>query len=72
MRYWNVQTMVAEYTCPVRLVTQILGELTATDIFNARREDVHELQEACEIIAEVCHASKVVQIQNLRRHLVRS
>jgi len=70
MRYWNVQTIVQEYVCPVQMVTRILGEMTAHDIFNAKREDVCELQEACEIIAEVCEARKTVQIQNLRKHFI--
>ena len=52
------------------MVTRILGEMTATDIFNAKREDVRELQEACEIIAEVCAARQVVQLQNLRKHFI--
>ena len=29
MRYWNVQRIVREYVCPVRMVTQILGEMSA-------------------------------------------
>lgn len=70
MNYWNVQTIVSEYVCPVRMATQILGQLTATDIFKAKREDVREFQEACEVIAEVCAARQTVQIQNLRKHFV--
>ena len=36
MRYWNVQRIVREYVCPVQMVTQILGEMSAPDIFKAR------------------------------------
>lgn len=70
MKYWEVQTIAREYVCPVQMVTRILGQLTARDIFDARREDVSELQEACEIIAEVCDARKKVQLQNLRKHFI--
>ena len=53
MRYWNVQRIVREYVCPVRMVTQILGEMSAPDIFKARNTDIRELKEVCEIIAEI-------------------
>ena len=52
MRYWNVQRIVREYVCPVRMVTQILGEMSAPDIFKARNTDIRELKEVCEIIAK--------------------
>lgn len=70
MHYWNAQTIVKEYDCPVQMVTRILALLTAPDIFKAKKEDVLELQEACEIIAEVCAASQVVDLKNLRKHLI--
>ena len=44
MRYWNVQRIVREYVCPVRMVTQILGEMSAPDIFKARNTDIRELE----------------------------
>ena len=56
MRYWNVQRIVREYVCPVQMVTQILGEMSAPDIFKARNSDIRELKEVCEIIAEICAA----------------
>ena len=65
MRYWNVQRIVREYVCPVRMVTQILGEMSAPDIFKARNTDIRELKEVCEIIAEICAArEKVPQGKN--------
>ena len=60
MRYWNVQRIVREYVCPVRMVTQILGEMSAPDIFKARNTDIRELKEVCEIIAEICAAREKV------------
>jgi len=70
MKYWNIQTIVAEYVCPVQMVTRILGEMTAPDVFTAKREDVRELQEACEVIAQVCAARQSVELKNLRKHFV--
>jgi len=67
MKYWNVQNIVHEYVCPVQMVTQVIGEMTAPDIFNANREDVRELQEACEIVAQVCRARQEIELKNLKR-----
>lgn len=72
MNYWKAKTIVSEYVCPVQMIAQLLNELSAPDIFNAKREDVHELKELCDIVSEVCQASKTVQIQNLRRYLIRT
>ena len=67
MRYWNVQRIVREYVCPVRMVTQILGEMSAPDIFKARNTDIRELKEVCEIIAEICAAREKVPQERIER-----
>lgn len=67
MRYWNVQIITREYVCPVRMVTQILGEITAPDIFKARNADISELKEACEIIAEICSAREKVPSERISK-----
>lgn len=72
MNYWSAQTIVQEYSCPVQMMSQLLNILSAKDIFEAKREDVRELQEFCDILSEVCEARKQTDLKNLARHLVRS
>lgn len=67
MRYWNVQRITKEYVCPVQMVTQILGEMTAPDIFRARNADISELKEVCEIIAEICAAREKVPSERIAK-----
>lgn len=67
MRYWNVQRITREYVCPVQMVTQILGEVSAPDIFRARNADIRELKEICEIIAEICTAREKVPYERIQR-----
>jgi len=71
MKYWNVQTIVKEYTCPARMVADIMGELTAPDIFRANREDVDELERHCTIVQHVCKVAKECQIKALKAGLRR-
>lgn len=67
MRYWNVQRIVREYTCPVQMATQLLGEMSAPDIFKARNRDIQELKEVCEIIAEICAAREKVPLERIQK-----
>lgn len=71
MRYWHVQTVVSEYSCPVQMLSEILGEITATDIFKAKREDVSELEEYCAIVQKVCREAKNSQMKKLKLNLER-
>jgi len=66
MKYWNIQTIVTEYTCPVQMVAEVMGELTAPDIFNAKREDIDELEKFCAIVQHVCKVAKESQIKALK------
>ena len=49
------------------MVTQILGEMSAPDIFKARNTDIRELKEVCEIIAEICAAREKVPQERIER-----
>lgn len=71
MRYWHVQTVVSEYSCPVQMVSEILGEITATDIFRAKREDIAELEEFCAIVQRVCREAKDAQVKKIKTSLER-
>ena len=67
MRYWNAQRIVREYVCPVQMVTQILGELSAPDIFKARNADIRELKEICDIGSEICSAREKVPLERIAK-----
>ena len=41
--------IVREYVCPVQMVTQILGEMSAPDIFKARNSDIRELKRSAKL-----------------------
>ena len=71
MRYWHVQTILSEYVCPVQLVAAIMGELTATDVFKAKREDIDELEQYAVIVHKVCRAAKLSQIEKIKTNLKR-
>ena len=71
MRYWHVQTVVSEYSCPVQMVSEILGEVTATDIFKARFEDITDLEEYCGIVQKVCREAKSSHLKRVKLNLQR-
>lgn len=71
MNYWKVQVMVSEYTCPVKVTSGVLAELSATDVFNAKRESIAELEEYCAIVQQLCRSARLFQNQTVRSALQR-
>lgn len=72
MRYWHVQTVVSEYSCPVQMVSEILGEITATDIFKANFEDIRDLEEYCGIVQRVCKDARFSKLKKLKFNFERT
>lgn len=67
MRYWEVQRVVAEYSCPVQMMSNVMAELSAADVFNAERQDIAELEDYCRIVGQICRSARLFQNQTLKR-----
>lgn len=71
MHYWNVKHIVSEYTCPVQMMSQVMAELSAADIFNADRQDIAELEEYCALVHQICRSARLFQNQTIKNALRR-
>ena len=66
MRYWNVQRIVREYVCEVRMVADP-GRDVGPGHIQSPEHGYRELKEVCEIIAEICAAREKVPQERIER-----
>lgn len=63
MNYWNLQTVVSEYSDPVQMVCEVLEMLNAPDVFNANFEDISRLQALSRQVSMICCCAKASKIK---------
>ena len=63
MRHYHVQEIVATYDNPVEMVAEVMGELTAVDLFYAPASAISELERTCAFISELCKLSRFNKIE---------
>jgi hypothetical protein len=63
MRHYHVQEIVATYENPVEMVAEVMGELSASDIFYAPARSITELEKTCAFISHLCKLSRFNKIE---------
>lgn len=70
MDHWNIQSIVRCYDSPVDMVRQVMEELSAYDLFNAKTSYIDDLERTCRSTAELCRLARLARIERKKQNFV--